>query len=67
MDGLHAGMQGDSRQFVTQLYVLHQDDGEESAGLLIRLLRDVLPGTGTPLKSARRNREHLRHIWANTT
>ena len=28
--------------------------------------QDVLPGTGTPLKSARRNREHLRDIWAKT-
>ena len=43
MDGLHAGMLSDSRQIVTQLHVLHQDDGEESAELLIQLLRDNPP------------------------
>ena len=35
MDRLHAGMLSDSRQIVTQLHVLHQDDGEESAELLM--------------------------------
>ena len=29
--------------------------------------QDVLPGTGTPLESARRNREHLRGLWTKTT
>jgi inosose dehydratase len=28
--------------------------------------QDILPGTGTPAKSARRNREHLRDIWARS-